>query len=169
MYLAILTEEQRLELNRRAHERGVAPITRDRLEMVRLSDAGWSVPRIAKHLGVYEKGVRRWVKAYLSDGFDALGNKPHLGKQSALSKEMLAGVRAEIGKGNRTFTARQIGDWVFSTYGVSLSERRLRLHLKRAGLTWQRTSRDLKHKQEPDAVAKGQAALQSLEKGGMPS
>jgi transposase len=177
MYLVNLSEEQRLALQERTRARGVAPATRDRLEMVRLSDAGWSVPRIAKHLGVYETTVRTWIKAYLSaqmpsdghsgsGGFDALVNKKHLGKRSALTQAMLDSLRQEVEKGERTWTARQLGEWLAREYGVTLSEGRLRLHLKRAGLTWQRTSRNLKHKQKPEEVAQRRAALQTLEKGG---
>lgn len=174
-----LTEEQRKELSRRAHERGITARTRDRLEMVRLSDAGWSVPRIARHFGGGERKVRRWIKAYLSaemvsdghsgsGGFDALADKTHPGRKSGLTKEMLAGLRAEIGKGDRTWTVHQMGEWVLETYGVPLGEERLRLHAKRAGLSWQRTSRNLKHKQNPEEVQERRATLQTLEKGGMP-
>ena len=46
-----LTPAQRDELRARTREPGIAPRTRDRLEMVRLADAGWTVPRIARHLG----------------------------------------------------------------------------------------------------------------------
>lgn len=38
------------------------PRTRDRLEMVRLADAGWSIPRSSVHLRQSEKRVRYWVK-----------------------------------------------------------------------------------------------------------
>ena len=50
MYQVQLTDAQRDELERRAHDPRTQPRTRDRLEMVRLSDAGWSVPRIAGQL-----------------------------------------------------------------------------------------------------------------------
>ena len=58
MYRVTLTAEQRIELDRRAHQAGVAPCTRDRLEMLRLSDAGWSIPKIARHLRQHEQTVR---------------------------------------------------------------------------------------------------------------
>ncbi len=65
MYRVQLTDEQREELKRRTHESGVKPRTRDRLEMVRLSNAGWSIPRIAPHLCVSESCVRRWIQRFL--------------------------------------------------------------------------------------------------------
>jgi len=168
MYRVILTDEQRQELRRRTRQPGLAPSTRDRLEMIRLSDAGWSVPNIAGHLGQHEQTVRAWIKAFLDGGFGALPNKPRGGKQSALTAAMLDAVRAEVAKGERTWTATQLADWVAAQQGVRLSTDRLRVHLRRAKISWQRTSRTRKHKQDPAEVAERQAALDDLEKKAMP-
>lgn len=166
MYRITLTEEQRHDLRQRTRQPGLAPSTRDRLEMVRLSDAGWSVPTIARHLGQHHQTVRAWIKAFLCAGFDALANKPRGGKHSALTPSMLESVRAELATGERTWTAPQLADWIDEQYGLRLSTDRIRLHLKRAKLSWQRTSRSLKHKQDPDEVADSQAALDALQKKG---
>src|SRR3712207_4801579 len=147
MYRVTLAADQRHELQQRTRQRGLAPSTRDRLEMVRLADAGWSVPRIARHLGLHEQTVRAWIKAFLDGDFDALVNKPRGGKASALTPAIVAAIRAELAKGERTWTADQLADWIAAQHGVRLSPGRLRVHLKRAKLSWQRTSRTLKHKQ----------------------
>jgi transposase len=168
MYHISLTPEQRCELRERTHQTGLAPSTRDRLEMVRLSDAGWSIPRIACHLGQHEQTVRTWIKVFLAGGFDALPNKPRGGKVSALSPAMLENVRAELATGTRTWTAAQLADWVAATHGVRLSADRLRIHLRRARISWQRTSRTLRHKQDPAEVAEREAVLTDLAKKGMP-
>jgi transposase len=167
MYRITLTDEQRQELRARTRQVGLAPSTRDRLEMVRLSDAGWSVPRIARHLDQHEQTVRAWVKAFLVGGFGALPNKPRGGKQSALTAPLLESVRAEVARGGRTWTAAQLADWVADRHGVRLSADRVRLHLRRAGISWQRTSRTLRHKQDPDEVAERDALLAALAKKGM--
>lgn len=151
----------------RTRQAGLAPSTRDRLEMVRLSDAGWSVPRIARHLGQHEQTVRAWVKAFLGGGFAALPNKPRGGKQSALTAPLIERVRAEVATGARTWTAAQLADWVAAEHGVRLSADRLRLHLKRARISWQRTSRTLRHKQDPAEVAEREAVLTDLAKKGV--
>jgi transposase len=167
MYRITLTDEQRRELRARTRQAGLAPSTRDRLEMVRLSDAGWSVPRIARHLGQHEQTVRTWIKAFLAGEFEALPNKPRGGKESALSTPMLESVRAEVARGTRTWTAAQLADWVAEHHGVRLSADRLRIHLRRAKISWQRTSRTLTHKQDPAEVAEREAVLTDLAKKGM--
>jgi transposase len=166
MYRIALTDEQRRELRARTRGAGLAPSTRDRLEMVRLSDAGWSVPHIARHLGQHEQTVRAWIKAFLAGGFDALPNKPRGGKTSALTASMLESVRALVATGERTWTAAQLAAWVAEHHGVRLSADRLRRHLHRARISWQRTSRTLRHKQNPVEVAEREAVLTDLAKKG---
>ncbi|MDQ5853836.1 MAG: helix-turn-helix domain-containing protein [Chloroflexota bacterium] len=166
MYRITLTKDQRQELQRRTRQPGIAPATRDRLEMVRLSDASWSIPKIARHLGIHEQTVRAWIKAFIATGFDALTNKPRGGDTSDLTPAMLETVRTEVGKGTRTWTAAQICDWVAEQHGVRISPGRMRVHLKRAKLSYQRTARSLKHKQTPEDVAERKAVLEELEKKG---
>jgi len=168
MYRVHLDDAGRQELHRRAHEPGVMPRTRDRLEMVHLSDAGWSVPRIAKHFGLSEKCVRSWVKAYLAHGFDALPDKPHVGQKSALTPALVEAVRAEVGRGGRTWSAPQVADWLAESHGLRLSAPRLGHLLRRNGFSYQRTSRSLHHKQGPAQVAQKAADLRALEKGATP-
>ena len=168
MYHVTLSDEQRQELNRRARQSGLAASTRDRLEMVRLSATGWSVPRIARHLGQHEQTARHWIKAYLCGGFDALPNQPRGGKQSALTPALLEAVRQEVAKGERTWTAAQIAHWLAKEHGVRLGADRMRRHLKRARLSYQRSSRSLKHKQDPEQVAAKQVVLAALQKGATP-
>jgi transposase len=166
MYRITLTDEQRRELRARTRRKDLAPSTRDRLEMVRLSDAGWSVPRIARHRGAHEHTVRAWVKAFLAGEFDALPNKPRGGKTSALTLAMLESVRAEVATSRRTWTAAQLADWIAEHHGVRLSADRLRRHLHRARISWQRTSRTLRHKQDAAEVAEREAVLTDLAKKG---
>lgn len=168
MYRITLTDAQRVELNRRTHQADIAPSTRDRLEMIRLADAGWNVPKIAQHLGQHEQTVRFWIKAYLNGGFDALANKPRGGKTSGLTPDLLNAVVAEVGKGERTWNAGQIAAWLAERHQVHLSADWVRVHLKRADLRYKRTSRTLKHKQKAEEVAHKQAALETLKKGAMP-
>jgi len=107
MYRMHLSVEQQEELRCLVRQTGLAPSTWERLEMVRLSDAGWSIPRIARYLGQHEQTVRAWIKAFLTGGFAALSNKPRGGKQSALTPALLEALRTEIAQGQRTWTAAQ--------------------------------------------------------------
>jgi transposase len=165
VYRVHLTDAQRAELQRRAHAPGIAPRIRDRLEMVRLAAAGFSIPKIAGLLQISEPRVRYWIKRFLAGGFDALPDQPHWGQASSLTPTILTLLKAELEKGDRTWNARQIAAWVAEQHGVSLSLRQLARRLKGAGLSYKRTYRSLKHRQDPDQVATKQGDLQTLEKG----
>ena len=166
MYRVRLTDAQRDELQRRTHTPGVMPRTRDRLEMVRLSDAGFSVPQIGRHLRISEKRVRHYLKAFLAHGFDALPDRPHPGQPSALTPAMEAAIRQELRQDERTWTAAQLADWVAEQCGVRLGAAWLSQRLKRAQIAYKRTSRSLKHKQKPEEVAAKKAERAAQEKRG---
>jgi transposase len=166
LYRVHLTDAQRDELERRAHDPRTKPRTRDRLEMVRLSAAGWSVPRIARHFRCHEETVRSWIKAFLVRGFDALADQPHPGQQSKLTPTMEEAIRAELRRDARTWTAAQLAPWVAERFGVGLSPAQLGRRLKRAGIVYKRASRSLKHKQNPEQFAAAQQEIAVQEKRG---
>ncbi len=166
MYRVELSDEQRRELHRRAHEPGVRPRTRDRLEMVRLAAVGWRVPQIAGHLGLGDPRVRYWIKRFLADGFDALLDQPPAGRPSRLTPAIHEAVRQELEKGERTWSAPQWVEWIAARFGVGVSASHLRRFLRRWKLSYKRTGRSVKHKQQPEQVAAKQAELAELEKKG---
>jgi len=65
MYRVSLTADEVAELNRLCRDSKTKPPTWGRLEMLRLANAGWSIPRNARHFEVTENRVRYWIKAFL--------------------------------------------------------------------------------------------------------
>ncbi|WP_202947374.1 helix-turn-helix domain-containing protein, partial [Zavarzinella formosa] len=70
-----LTDTQRVELQalRRAN---LPAVSRNRLEMILLFDAGWSAPRIAGHLGCHPHTTRAALKGFLARGTAAFTPEP---------------------------------------------------------------------------------------------
>lgn len=166
MYRVHLTDAQRDELNRRARDPQTQPRTRDRLEMLRLSDAGFSVPWIARHLGRHEQTVRHWIQAFLAGGFAALPDRPHPGQRSAFTPAMEEAIRTQLREQPQTWTASQLAAWVAKQFGVGLSAAQLGRRLKRARIVYKRTSRSVEHKQNSLEVAAKQQELAAHEKRG---
>jgi transposase len=135
--------------------------------MVRLSDAGWSVPKIARQFGEHEQTPRAWIKPFLAEGFDAVTDKPRGGDHAAVTPAMLESVRTEIAKGDRTWSARELAEWVAEQHGVRIGPGRMRVHLQRAKRSSQRTARSLRHKQQAEEVDKGTAQLAAREQKAM--
>jgi transposase len=166
LYRVELSDEQQRDLQRRTHAPGIRPRTRDRLEMVRLSHRGRSVPEIAGHLGISEKRVRHWIKTFLAEGFEALTDRPPVGRPSRLTPAIGEAVRQELEKGDRTWTAPQLAAWIEAQLGVRVSAAHLRRFRRRWQLSWKRTARSVHHKQKPDEVAAKKEELDALEKRG---
>lgn len=166
MYRVHLTNAQREELRRRTRDPAAQPRTRDRLEMVGLSDAGWSVPRIAEHVGLCEATVRSWIKTFLAQGFEALPDRPHPGQRSSLTPGMETALRQELRRDERTWTTAQLANWIAQQFAVRLTPDHIGRRLKRAGIRWKRTGRSLRHKQDPEQVAARQGEMAAQEKRG---
>jgi len=147
-----LTDAERDELRARGRERGLAPQTRDRLEMVRLADAGWSIPRIARHLGRHEQTVRKHVKAFLAHGFAALPDRPRSGRPPTVTEAHLVALEALLDAGGRTWTTRQLVAWLEQECGVRVHPDHLRRLLRRRRFGWKRTVTSVAHKRRDQAA-----------------
>ena len=150
-----LTDLQRAEVRARTREPGIAPRTRDRLEMVRLADAGWSVPRIAGHLGCHlgchEQTVRKYVKALLTDGFAALPDRPRPGRPPRITAAHLDALEALLDGGERTWTTPQLAAWLDREHGVRVHPDHLSVVLHRRRFGWKRTVTSVAHKRRDPA------------------
>lgn len=133
--------------------------------MVRLSDAGWSIPHIAKYLARHEYVVRRWIKSFLAGGFAALSDLPHLGRRSHMTPDLIEQVRRKTREPNCVWTAGQLAQWLAQEYGVVISASHLGRVLRQARLSYKRTKRSLKHKQDPEKLAQSKTAIAEIKKG----
>jgi transposase len=165
MYCVALTEEQVAELTRRRRSPATKPRVRDRLEMIRLSNRGWSVPHIAQHLEMTESRVRHWIKTFLAEGFDALSDRKGVGVKPRLTGEILEQLRHRVGQDGRTWTAAQVNEWLQEHHGLCMNNRYLSEVLVRNGMSYKRTTRTVRHKQKPEQVADRKADLLTLKKG----
>jgi transposase len=170
MIRVALTPAQHEELRTRTRTPGIAPRTRDRLEMVRLADAGWSVPRIARHLGAHEQTVRKYIKAVLADGFDALPDRPRPGRPPTITTAHLDALEARLDAGGRTWTTPQLGAWLDQEHAERVHPDHLRrlLHARRFG--WKRTVASVAHKRrDPAGYDAKVAELDELKKRRAPA
>jgi transposase len=163
-----LSDAQRTELRTTARARGTPSALRERLEMIALADAGWTVPHIARHLGRHEQTVRRWVKAFLAVGLTALPDPLHPGgRPRRVTDAHLDALTALLDTTERTWTTRQLVDWLGIEQGVRVHPLHLSRLLHRRGYHWKRTRRSLVHKRrDPDLQAAKRAELEALKKAG---
>ncbi len=161
-----LTAEQRAALNERARAREMAPRLRQRLEMVRLSDAGQTIPQIAAMLSLHQQTVRKYLKAFLESGFAALSDKPVPGRPPTVQPADLVALGQlldDAAAKGQTWTRPQLVRWLSEKRGVVLSPQRLGVLLRRERFRWKRTKRSVRHLQKDPALQDAAtAALESL-------
>jgi transposase len=154
-----LTDAHRSELQ--ALRRTDLPaVARDRLEMVFLSDAGWSPPKIAAHLGRHPHTVRAALKGYATRGVAAF--YPDAPEPDHARRAAVTGKLAELLARDRTWTSRQLADALGPGVGIGRRQTRRYLALLRAG--YRRTAQTVSHKQDPRKVERAGRVLASVKK-----
>jgi len=157
-----LTDSQRSELQ--ALRRSNLPaVARDRLEMVFLSDAGWSPPRIAGHLGRHPHTVRAALKGFAARGAEAFyPDAPGPDPDHAL-RAKVTGRLAELLGQDRTWTSRQLAE-ALRPAGVAIGHRQTRRYLALLKAGYRRTAQTVGHKQDPQKVERAERVLGGLKK-----
>jgi putative transposase len=155
-----LSEGQARELVEWRRDPTLKPAERDRVEMVALSESGWTVAQIAEHLGYAVETVRRLFRRFPTEGWASIrhelpGPAPDDKRRERIEMALDALLRQE-----RTWTAAQLAE-ALAEQGIRLSTRQVRRYLGRVAL-WRRTKRSLKHKQNPDRVARAKDTLAFL-------
>ncbi len=152
-----LTPDQLDDLNARSRSRDLTPRERERLEMIRLSHLGLTIPQIAAHLDRHQQTVRRIISGFLDAGFAILPDQPRPGRPATLTEEVLAAVEQRLdadAAAGRTWTTPQMAAWLRDEYGVRITPGWLSDRLKARRFRWQRTQQSVRHKQRaPDLHA----------------
>jgi putative transposase len=156
-----LSDSQRAQLQ--ALRRTDLPaVSRDRLEMVLMSAAGWSPPKIAEHLGRHPHTVRAALRGFRDRGTAAFspdkpGPDPDHDRRATVTGK-LSGLLGQ----ERTWTARQLADALGPDIGIGHRQTRRYLAILKAG--YRRTAQTVGHRQDPKKVERAGAVLAGLKK-----
>jgi transposase len=144
------------------------PRVRDRLEMVLLSQAGWSPPRIAQHLNCFPQTVRNLLHDFQQRGSAAFyPAKTGPAPDTARRERILGLLRSWLAE-DRTWTAAQLAD-ALRPQGIDVGGRQVRRYLKLFKARYRRTASTLHHKQDPAKVQRAKVTLHSLKKKPRPA
>ena len=161
-----LTADQLDDLNARARGRELAPHERERLEMIRLSHLGHTIPQIAAHLGRHQQTARRVISGFRAGGFAILADRPRPGRPATLTDAMLTATERRLdadAAAGRTWTMPHLVAWLRDEHGVTISPAWLGKRLTGRRFRWKRTHASLRHKQrDPDLQARKEAELEVL-------
>ena len=157
-----LVDATRTQLQALRHT-GLSPAARDRLEMVLLSDAGWSAPRIAAHLGCHPHTARKALRLFAQRGTDGFCRRRPGPPPDQPRRQRLTGLLADLLGQERTWTSAQLAD-ALRPHGIDLGSRQVRRYLKLLKAGYRRTASTLQHKQDRAKVGHAKAVLGGLKK-----
>jgi putative transposase len=141
----------------------LAPTVRDRLEMLCLSDAGWSPPRIAAHLGYDPQTVRKVLHGWRQEGRAILVPAKPGPPPDTARRDTLLGHLTELLGQERTWTSAQLAE-ALRPHGFTLGGRQVRRYLHQLQAGYRRTASTLEHKQDPAKVERAQTVLGGVKK-----
>jgi hypothetical protein len=162
-----LTPEQRATVQALRHDRTLRPAERDRVEMILLSAAGWSPPRIGRYLECHPATVRQTLKRFGADGPVALRWRQPGPPKDTARRQRVCGALDRLLDQDRTWTAAQLAA-ALRAEGIALSTRQTRKYLKLLDARWRRTVSTLKHKQDPARREQAERVLTSVKKSPPP-
>lgn len=158
-----LTDDERTAVQSLRRDASLSPAERDRVEMVCLADAGWTVPAIAAHLRYNPVTVRRLLRRFPESGVAGLRRKPPGPAPDHARREQVEAALGQLLDRDRTWTATQLAAALGTEFSIALSVRQARKYLGRIA-AWRRTVRTLRHKQDPHKVEQAKTVLTSLKK-----
>jgi transposase len=141
---------------------------RDRLEMVALSAAGWSPPRIAAHLGYCGHTVRAALRGFQARGTAALTPGRSGPPPDRERRDRVTGVLRDLLGQRRTWAAGQLAA-ALAPHGIAIGPRQVRRYLRLLGAGYRRTANSLRHKQDPAKVERAKVVLGNLKKKPRPA
>ena len=156
-----LNESQRSELQS-LRQSDLSAVARTRLEMVFLSDAGWSAPQIARHLGHHPHTVRSTLKGFRDRGTAALYPDRPGPEPDHARRAVVTGKLTELLGQERTWTSQQLADALAPDVRIGRRQTRRYLALLKAG--YRRTAQTVGHKQDPNRVERAKTVLARLKK-----
>lgn len=116
-----------------------------RLRAASLLAEGLSIAEVARRFGVDRSSVKRWKRAMISGGVEALAARPNLGRRPRLTDEQRAELARIVRDGPRVagfatdlWTLRRVAKVIRKRFGAAYHVRYLGRLLKKLGFTRQK-------------------------------
>ena len=136
-----------------------------RAQVLRLSDRGEGVERIATYTGRSPASVLRDFDRWEERGFEGLADGTAPGNPPLITAEARAFMEQRLSEEKRTWNASQLAEVVEKRFGVGVSPEAIRQHLLAMGYRWKRTRYVPSRPPRPEEERRARADLEELKKG----
>ena len=138
-----LTAEEQAAIRRLAHARTEPARSVERARIIELALQGHRVPAIARHLGLSEPTVRRWLKRFNAEGVEGLADRPRPGCPPTYTPEEVGKVIAaaltppeQLGLPFASWTLDRLEAYLNEQQGIAIKRSRIDELLVAEGLRW---------------------------------
>jgi transposase len=147
------------------------PEVRQRSTAIRLLHLGHKPEQVAEMQAVSKPTIYGWIDRWRSGGVEGLANRPKSGRPLKADDEygltlleVIEKEPTELGYDFTIWTIDRLRAHLEKETGISLSESRFRVLLKRKGYRYRRPKYDLGHLQDKEAKADAAEMLEGLKK-----
>lgn len=155
-------EDEQLRLLEQAP--GIKPKVRLRASIVRLSNQGWTVPRLAAYFRRNPQSIHNDLDRWEERGVEGLKDGSAPGNPSKITPEMESYLR-ECLNGERSWDCSQISQALREKYGVEVKREAIRVKLHAMGYSWQRSRYESGKEPDAQAVQRAQDNIETLKRG----
>ncbi len=137
---------------------------RQRSQVLRLSNQGWKVERIAAYTGRSDTSIGRDFNRWERRGVAGLADSPPPGNSATIDEVARAFLCERLAE-DRTWNAPQLADVLAEHVKVRVDPETIRRHLHEMNYSWKRTRYVPAHAPDPQAEHAARAALETLKRG----
>jgi len=159
-----LTEEEDAQLREIEQDPYLKPKVRLRAQVLRLSNRGSNMEKIASYTGRSAASIARDFDRWTERGLEGLADGAAPGNQPRITREMEAFMEEKLSE-ERTWNAMQLAEMLKEEFGLVVSQEAVRQHLRSMGYSWKRTRYVPNKAPDPEAEREAREELEALKRG----
>jgi len=132
-----------------------------RASIIRLNNAGWSAPKLAKHFGRNLQSVHNDLDRFEQLGVEGLADGKATGATPKVTPEIETFMHTKLAE-DCVWNSTLLGEAVEQAFGVRIKREAIRVKLQELGYSWKRTRYAPGKQVNPEVVAEHQASLETL-------
>lgn len=160
-----LTEEEDARLREIEQDPYLKPKVRLRAQVLRLSNRGSNIEKIASYTGRSGASIARDFDRWSERGFEGLADGAAPGNPPRITREMEAFMEEKLSEEERTWNATQLAEVLKEGFGLEVTPEAVRQHLLSMGYSWKRTRYVPNKAPDPEQERQAREELESLKRG----
>jgi transposase len=159
-----LTEEEDARLREIEQDPYLKPKVRLRAQVLRLSDRGSNMEKIASYTGRSPASVARDFDRWTQRRVEGLTDGTAPGNPPRITGEMREYMEDKLSE-ERAWNATQLAEALKDEFGLAVTPEAVRQHLHSMGYSWKRTRYVPNKAPDPDAEREAREELEALKRG----